>query len=445
MIVFYLVLTLIQTPVVISYLATGSVQLFIGDYGLKDLQQGVLPPFLFSSNFRPEIVWVWRSFNIVGILITFTFGPIYYFITIRMFRKRGYYDYEENLSAKSDNAIKGNEKVGACSRFFRRLISTMIFLLLLFIQLLVTLALTLAMNFSTLFTVVGSVGSILQANQWVMTPFSIGISLIISVMNIIFQAMSEGLTKLEKHKTWSDHRKHHAFKSITFRFVNVFIATIVKGFFSVPCILTVIGNQFLIQMLLDFLLTNVFSILVPTIQYLILKRVKPEKAESTRPDFDVVEHHLNEVYKLYIAYCGMCAFPYITVIGFVLSIVDLFMAKILLLKLCKKPPMTIGSVKSIVSFFLFIAAVLSILNFGGGNLYSIIGYYWCNPPRGGADECLTVQCGIFKGVPTAGFIPSLAPLMFPFLYGGGNGTNTTEMNSTMRSLPFALSEVFLNR
>jgi hypothetical protein len=311
----------------------------------------------------------------------------------------------------------------------------MVFIVLLLIQLLVTLVLTLSMNFSTLFTVVGSVGTQLLANQWVMTPFSIAMSAVIAIMNIVFQALSEVLTNFERHKTYTGHRKHHAFKSIMFRLINVFLASLVKGFFSVPCILTVIGNQFLIQIVIDFLLTNVFNILVPYIKYRIFRKLKPDKAESYRPDFDVVEQHLNDVYKLYVVYNGMCAFPYIALLGFVLSIVDMYLAKFLLLRLCKKPPVTIGSVKSMVSFFMMFAALLAVLNFGGGNLYSIIGWFWCNPPKGGSEACESVQCGIFQGVPTAGFIPSLAPLMFPFLYGGNSTTNgTLALNSTTHAV-----------
>jgi hypothetical protein len=101
--------------------------------------------------------------------------------------------------------------------------------------------------------------------------------------------------------------------------------------------------------------------------------------DDLRPDFDVGEEYIELIYRQHIIYSGMPAFPGIPFIALVTNVLNLALDKSRLLKLCKRPPKTMGSLKTPISFFMLLSALLCLINFGGGNVYTMIGYYWCNP------------------------------------------------------------------
>jgi hypothetical protein len=433
LIIFAGIFTCIQLINVVTYTIVSGAEIFTSDSGIKQVASGVLTNLWYTSNYDPSIVWLWRTCNIICILLAIFIGPFYWWFTRRQFIKRDLYDCEEHFVDDADNIIKENENVSMKSRMMRYLLSYSIFGLLLLVQLVVTLGLTILQNFTALITVVGEEGSKIQSNQFILTPLSLGISFAIAVINVIYSQIAVGLTQLEKHPTYSSFRAHNSFKLISFRLLNIVLLGFVKGFFSVPCIVTVLGNQYVIQVLLDFLAFLAVDIILPFVVYRFkkYKSIGNGSDEDIRPEFDVADMYLYGIYKQYVLYCGMVAFPLIALLSVIIGVTELYLIKLKLLKVCKKPPQTVGSVKSLASFFLIIAAILPLLNFGGGNVYQLVGYFWCNPQKGvgiGNDACFAAQCEIFKNVPGTGFFPSFSETLFPFLYGGGN---TSMLNMTI--------------
>lgn len=208
----YIIILLLQFINVISFFIAGSKTFFIGDYGLKSLTQNVLPPFLFTSIYPPDVVWCWRVINIICIIFSLALGPLYFHYIHRIFAKRGYFDPESRFVHPESDIIKENEGYTIHQRIGRRIASYSIFTVLVIIDVIVTLCLTIAINFSTLFSVFGNSGSKIEANQWIMTPLSFAMSVVISIMNFVFYKLCYALTNLEKHRTWSRYKFNRNFK-----------------------------------------------------------------------------------------------------------------------------------------------------------------------------------------------------------------------------------------
>lgn len=399
-----LIISYLETPNFLYYIAY-EFNLILSQ--LTNLSFGILTQILYSSNYSSKIIWVWRGTNVAAIMITVAFGPMYWIITQRSFLKRELLDYEETFLQMDDDAIPENKNVTRLKKFFRFCGSYGIFLSLLIIQLVVVAGLTFLQNFTAIykvFKISSSGGTSIVTNELILTPISIGISCIIGLMNYIWNQLCYSLTQFELHGTWSAFRSHNTFKLLFFKLISLLIMGLAKGFFAIPCILTVLGNQYIVQILLDVLVFNAIELFFPWLIFKLRRNKGNKSDEEMRPDFDVAEEYLELIYRQYTIYCGMAAIPILPLIATAATILELYLDKFRLLKICKKPPRTSSSIKSVVAFFLMFSSMLSVVNWGGGSVYSLIGYYWCNhlPSSPGCG-----QCHILQDVPGTGYVPNL--------------------------------------
>jgi len=239
-----------------------------------------------------------------------------------------------------------------------------------------------------------------------LTLISLAISIVIAFVNFLWKKACTRLTNFEKHRTWSGYRTHNTIKLLFFKLINVFVMGFTKGLFNVPCVVRSLGNQYLIQILLDFFVFNSIEIAVPYLVYLFKKATNKGSDEDAKSEFDVSEEYLEIIYRQYVIYCGMTSFPMITFVACISSVLELYFDKLRLLRFCRKPPMINGSAKSVVTFFLIVIAILPMMNWGGGNLYTLIGVFWCNTSNN--LEC--EPCRIFSGRHT--YIPNLIELIY---------------------------------
>jgi len=164
------------------------------------------------------------------------------------------------------------------------------------------------------------------------------------------------------------------------------------------------GNQYMIQIVTDFLISSTLELCAPFIAYKVKDMFSKEGVIVSKPEFDVAEEYLELIYRQYLIYNGFVSFPLITLIGFASSVAELYFDKFRLIKMSHKPPLTTGSVKSVVFMFLMIAAILPILNWAGGNAYILSGYYWCNTPSDiECSPCALTNNGRFPNVIQAMF------------------------------------------
>jgi hypothetical protein len=220
------------------------------------------------------------------------------------------------------------------------------------------------------------------------------------------------------------------FKLMLFKLLTLTILSFIKGFFAASCFITIIGTAYLTQIVSDLILFTLFDWVVPLAVFKFKERfVSKGKGsdEDQRPSFDVGEEYIELIYRQHLIYSGMPAFPGITFVALFTNCLNLLLDKARLIKICKKPPRTLGSLKTSVAFFMLLSAILSCINFGGGSVYTLVGYYWCNPDSSSIHaSCIPAQCLIMANQTGTGFLPSVTPYLFPFLYpDSSNSTNTT--------------------
>ncbi|KAL9648612.1 hypothetical protein ABK040_016245 [Willaertia magna] len=354
---------------------------------------GNLLDLLYASSFSNSLYYLWVVVNGLCILISIGFAPVYWLLTRHTFQKRDIYDMEEDiaeiLDADSDR-IKENEEYTTLNRLFRFTFSYSLFLIFMVLSSAATIGFTIMQNFTTIYEVADSVFS---QNSIVLTIISLAISVLVSVINKIWSEICLSLTNFEKHTSWSSYRNHNTFKYLFFKLLNIFVMSFTKGLFNVPCVLRTLGHQYLIQILLDFVVFNIIELILPIFIYKIkeMRQTGRGSDEDMRPEFDVGEEYLEVIYRQYLIYCGFSTFPMITFISVLGTVAELYLDKFRLLKVCKKPPMTNTSLKTFVSFYLICIALLPIINWGGGNVYPMTGYFWCNTPNN--REC--EPCNVF--------------------------------------------------
>ncbi|EFC50094.1 predicted protein [Naegleria gruberi] len=371
---------------------------------------------LYASTYSRSLYWVWISTNALCIVISLAFGPLYWWIIHTYYEKRDLYDCEENFLDSESDKIKENQKIRLLEYLFRMILSYSVFAIFMMISFSVTMGFTILQNVNAMYELADSTFS---ANGNILTAISIGISVVISVMSFIWKKICAYLTNFgmlvnyfidsniyfsERHKTWSSYRKHNTFKFLFFKLFSVFVMGFTKGFFATPCVIKVMGNQYMIQMFIDFSMAFLVELVFPLIARKVKELVKKDDTPVPKPDFDVSEEYLELIYRQYLVYNGFVSFPLITLIGLVASIFEVYLDKFRLLKIAAKPPLTTGSVKSVVTFFAILAAILPIFNWAGGNLYILSGYYWCNAPS-------DIECSACT-ITDNGRFPNLIKAMF---------------------------------
>jgi len=153
---------------------------------------------LYTSSYSPQLYWVWLLTNAVCIAISLAFGPIYWFIVKSYYDKRDLYDCEEDILDNDSNIIKENKKVGLVQKIFRMMISYFIFFTFMMIAFAVTMGLTILQNVNAVYELADSTFS---TNGNILTGISFGISIVVSVMSVIWKKISVHLTNFGKFLT----------------------------------------------------------------------------------------------------------------------------------------------------------------------------------------------------------------------------------------------------
>lgn len=122
--------------------------------------------------------------------------------------------------------------------------------------------------------------------------FSIVVSIITAVTNAIWKLIASKLTTFERHATWSSYRNHESFKLILFSLLNLSVIGFAKGFFTNPCVLEVMGNQYLIQFIVELLIFNSIELGLPFIKYVIQKQCHKGNLDDIRPEFSISDEYL---------------------------------------------------------------------------------------------------------------------------------------------------------
>jgi hypothetical protein len=351
----------------------------------------------FASNYSPKLYFPWIGLNSANYLLAGGFPVVYWFLVRWTYSRRGILDLEENLGdpLSRDETIVENLSISSRSRAFRILASYLIFASMVAASGLVSSA------FTTLDTLIDEQYQV-AVTFWGSLAVSFAISVLATFTGSVWQKLCYTLTNFERHNTWTSWRKHNLFKYVVFKLVLIYVIVNIRIFFSIQCPIRELGEQYLVQLVLDIIVGNIGEIVVPVLQSKITQWWNPEKAlrEDNRPEFDVAEEYLELIYRQYVIYCGMTSFPFMPALGALASFIEFYVDKYRLYKICQKPPLIVGSTKTLVAGFLGAACALSLVNWGSG-IGMMTGFFWCNNLNGTDCE----QCNILKG--HGGFLENL--------------------------------------
>lgn len=340
--------------------------------------KGYIFPFLLTSSYSYKMIELWRLTNSICIIISFMLPFIYLIYT-----KANILGRKNIIETEIIDIIDDNKNITTKSRVLRLLFSYFIFIICLIISLIINTTLSLIQNYQPFISLVTNW---IHINEYfIYTGISIITGVILYIIHIIWDYINIYLTNFERHKTRSDHRNSSIFKVIMFRMINAWITILIKMLLTNQCLLEQLGIQVFSFILVDLFWNNFLEIFVPFIKHCLCKCIGYKQKLN---EFDVTEEYYEIIYRQFIIYIGMTAYPYITLFGLVSTIVELFIDKVKLTMLSNVVQKETSNMY-IIMFGLFLAASMALFNPTSGNVYTLIGYYWCT-----GSNCK--QCPIFQ-------------------------------------------------
>jgi len=304
---------------------------------------------------------------------SFSIGPIYRFIVDRKrAAKKKDEDYVEDpfegqYSVATDDCVDkidyGTQIPTANERFYRRLISVLVFVSVLVLQ-----------------------GVINYYAQKATKSLGDGIialvlSSIIRVVNFAWSVICRKLTEFEKHLYYSDHRRWDCFKMFVFKVLNVLVLFYVKRLEILnsndDCPLRSMANQFAILILFDISVTQIFEIGIPYIQ---AKWLNPQKEnsgdksyEDSKPQFILSDEYVEIVYRQFLVGLGFFVFPLLPLLALLGSLIEYWADKFRLLRVAGKPKRTNQTYKNVLTFFFFFSGLGLLLGYPNGAIWILSG------------------------------------------------------------------------
>eukprot|EP00761_Pharyngomonas_kirbyi_P011920 gb/GECH01011946.1/.p1 GENE.gb/GECH01011946.1/~~gb/GECH01011946.1/.p1 ORF type:complete len:683 (+),score=139.05 gb/GECH01011946.1/:1-2049(+) len=370
------------------------------------LNPNVYGSLFYSSAYPPSLRVMWTVTNSMCVALALLYPLIYWIRVRRIYGKLDEVDTEEEMDLNEFDEIEENKDFTRRERLKRRAVTYSLFIFFLLVQIGGVSLLILGQNSISYIFLDGSqisdssseseseessegssVASSTENKSGEIQSFissrpvsytiSAAVALVTGGLNFLWGYICLWLTKYEKHPTWTILRKHHTVKLVSFKLLNIFFMSAVRGIFTQRCPLEVLGKQYLLQMFADLLLFNAIEMGIPYAQLKWKQWREGEVEEKDKPEFDTSDEYLEVLYRQHILYLALPAFPMITFLVFIASILELYLDKYRLIKICQRPPRTQGSIKTFLALFLLIAALLALGNPGSGVLYMLVGKYWC--------------------------------------------------------------------
>jgi len=321
--------------------------------------------YLFVSSYQDEHgeYGLWMAMNIIGVIAWFVFPVCYYLYVKKRLEKNAIRDHDNpySFSGMGVDEIAANRHFTSSQRFWRRVGVYSICAVLAVISGLIV--------FGLQYSIKGYAGKPTKTSLAV----SFAVSISVAFVNQVFNIACGPLTTMEKHKTYSLYRKHHGFKLITFKMINVtcmYIALSLAYTSKDKCVFEDSGTKFLTLMLTDLFLMNAVEYFVPLLRLYLTSHVKKLSGKGSddeaKPEFDVAQEYLELFYRQFVIYLGMSVFPMVTALGLLTNIVEYPLDKYRMLRICQKPKPLDLSMKRFLIFWLTIVACAAIVSYPQG-------------------------------------------------------------------------------
>mmetsp|Transcript_43878 Transcript_43878/g.71342 ORF Transcript_43878/g.71342 Transcript_43878/m.71342 type:complete len:385 (-) Transcript_43878:610-1764(-) len=346
---------------------------------------------LFLSSYPDDWTFtVWKATYAVVTPLTFIFPLVYFWSVTQFIKKQESERVLESQAVKiwRNDIIDENKDVSTIARILRIMCTYSVFVLMLT-----------AVFFATKFFTEKQIANPIEGRSNVSPArqyaFAGLISLTIIIINQVWYNLCKVLTDFEKLPSVTAVRQHNAFKLIMFRVINLLVvmrtqADVVYDDQSVSqcmpggpppkCVTDVIARQFFVLSLIEFALAAFFAPAYPLLLRVASKLPLPSlhrfiDPKDPRPPFDVADEYVEVIYRLYMAYIGVSVFPLITLLCLLTNIVEYYVDKYTMLRLCR-PPTLKGSMKKPVTVFLVIIAVAAVLSAPRLSNDEYLGFFW---------------------------------------------------------------------
>ncbi|PRP79790.1 hypothetical protein PROFUN_12544 [Planoprotostelium fungivorum] len=328
----------------------------------------------FSSQIRQW--WLWSTIGALGFYLLV--GPIHILRVIQTYSRQNKID---STGMAGDDVIQANQHVTFKQRVIRRVVSWLLMVLLLGITGGITL-LVVVLNANTADP---------DGTPWALLL----ISVFYAAVHQLWRRFSLILTRFERHSTWTSYRRHSYIKFFILEMANIIllyalrwvVAQHYQSLFNLKfysetnradsCQLVAVGEQFYTLVLSEIFIGNAIELFMPIIYNALMAR-KGEKNkygnESVRFEFDLAELYLLLLYRQFLIFLAFPIVPIMPVLGVIMHGLYYYISKYNLLRTKKPPPRSEGSLKTFVTIFMVITAVVSIASFPRGGAWVILGF-----------------------------------------------------------------------
>ena len=184
----------------------------------------------------------------------------------------------------------------------------------------------------------------------------------IKFVSITFKMACTYLTKLEKHKFWSDYRKWDCFKLFVFKVANIIVLNFTTRETMLntdddSCALEYMSETVYYVLLCDIGMNSCSAIFTN----ITLRRMNSTKAQNSAkansasmPTFVLSDEYVEAVYRSYLVFSGFFVAPAMPLIGLIGCLFEYWLDKYRLLRMCAKPVRTNLTFKNVIVFFYFI-------------------------------------------------------------------------------------------
>jgi len=368
---------------------------------------------LFLASYQPSSDGSWSAMMALASLLSFATGPLYLLASTFIFK-----DYigatERDIAAEDDVIPENKEETTGYT--IRLILHYPLFIICCCIPGVIMYFVL----FHIFYAVVqgsydeGQKGSGAGFSEAAPLLLSLVPSAIVAVANILFGMVVDKLNMWDKHPSWSTFRNHRMFKILLFRIFNVMCLFSFKYYSDMPfytCLTQRIAFQVFTFILMDITVNNFIEIFLPGILSAVgscfaKDAVAEGSDDDQKPDFELSEEYFEIIYRQFIMYMGISVFPMISVITLLTNILELFVDRYRLIRVCAKPKGMVPGGRRRLFVQLMFAALCGLVAFPCGAIWFASGFLcWPCPQYSGSttftassrvDSKVLEQCGNVK-------------------------------------------------
>jgi len=327
---------------------------------------------LFVGSWTTDQQVSWLAMTIITVVFWYLSGPVYALVIggaqkTKAMGVDAVEDENDRLYIETDR-IKENEKYSATHRLVRQILTACLSL--------VMIALGAYLNF--ILQDVSNRDDI--SSNFV---YSIAMSAVVSVINMIWTNSVEFIVKFEHHRTWSGLRKNYLVKLYLFKILNVCASYAALNYaFTDPysCPMHQTGAKFMTLIVMDLFVFNALEFLVPPLKLWLYRRcgyrsfLKTHEADDAlRPEFDVAQELIELLYRQFVLYTGTITMPLLAFLGLITNIVEYPLDKARMLYFCRPPKRLETSMTPIIVGTMIFSALAATFTYPFGAFWVMTG------------------------------------------------------------------------